>query len=282
MRSITLSALLTVSLAMSVQAAPKTHPCGVSPALVDVYRNPTSATSAEWTAARKAANDLMLTSCEAGGPKDKASRALIFSLLEKELTVDYDAVFAAWQKRSGKPLSESAAEGVRYFQQDLLSYIDRIVSPQDLPHRRIILEYANGLAIAKLGRAVKDEVIQQSGRRPKTIYGLVRQNRQEEAFRAIGYWLDPADATLTAAEKRQHAMEIAGVLPPDGVLHSDLHTRMVTTVVEALGHSDETQVEEKIRSWRHTYENANGTGDTIADLAQKSADKIRTRAQAKK
>jgi hypothetical protein len=120
------------------------------------------------------------------------SRAMIFSVLEKEMALDYTPVFAAWQARRGKPLSEGAFEGVLYFQRDLLAYVDRMVSPRDLQYRDTILEYANGLAISKLGRSVKDQVIEHSGMRPKSLHGLGQKNRQEEAFRAIGYWLEPA------------------------------------------------------------------------------------------
>jgi hypothetical protein len=280
MRSVVLSILIAAS-AVTVSAATRAVPCKVSPSILEVYRYPTSASSAEWVASRKAVSDLMLRSCEAAGPEDRVSRATLFALLEKEMNVDYQAVFATWQKRNAKPLSESASEGVLYFQRDLLTYIDQIVSPRDVQHADAILEYANGLAISKLGSAVKDRVVQQAGMRPKAIYGLVQQNRQEEAFRAIGYWLDPSDPTFTPAEKRRHALELTGILPGDGLLRTDLHMRLVTTVVEALAHSDEAEVEEKLRAWRHRYENANGTGDTIAEVAQMSADRIRSRVQAK-
>jgi hypothetical protein len=277
-RNFVVPILLSVSLTTALHAAPKL--CNISPAILDVYRHPVTATSAEWAATRNTMNDLMNASC-ADGPKDEASRAVIFSLLEKEMSLDYTAVFESWQKRSGKPLSEGAFEGVLYFQRDLLTYIDRIVSPRDLEYQNTILEYANGRAISKLGRSVVTRVIEQSGKHPSSLHGLGQKNRQEEAFRAIGYWLDPDDSTLTAAEKTRHSIELTGILPPDGLLRSDLHSRMVATVVEALAHSDERRVEEKIRAWRHTYENANGTGDSIAALAQKAADQIKIKAEAR-
>jgi hypothetical protein len=98
-------------------------------------------------------------------------------------------------------------------------------------------------------------------------------------MRAIGYWLNPSDPTLTSDEKRVFALFVAGALPPDGQVLSGAHTRVVEAIVEALGNSDVPEIEGKLRAWRHTYENANGTGTTLGRLALEAADRIKTRAK---
>jgi len=270
--------MLSALLGFAAHAAPADTSCELSPSVLDVYRKPLSATSAEWRASRDAVNAVFATRC-ASGPRSAASRAVLFAVLEHEMTLDYDAVFAAWARQDGKPLSEGAGEGIAYFQKDLLEYLDRITAAKDVAHKDVILRYANGTAIAKLGRAVKKEVFKQAGTPPQHFYGLIEHNPQAEAMRAIGYWLRPSDDTLTADEKRDFALFVAGALPPDGHVLSGAHARAVETIVEALGNSDVPEIESKLRSWRHAYENASGTGTTIGRLAGEAADKVRSRAK---
>jgi hypothetical protein len=278
MRHVILSVALAVSLAAHAapKNAPKATPCTVPASLLDIYSNLENVTAAEWNAARTTARGV-IKACTAAAPKDPASRALLFSLLKQEMLVHYDPLLVTWQKRGDDYTMESTSEGILSFQRELLEMMDRMVSPQDMAHANIILEYANGLAISKLGREIKEQVLLQSGGRARFIYGLVLHNRQEENFRAIGYWLDPADKTLTAAEKSQFALTIAGALPRDGVINNEAHARFVTTIITALGNSSDPKVEEKLRAWQGMHEGAAGSDSSIADLAGQAADTIKKR-----
>lgn len=269
--------ILATVLCVAAHAAPAMPPCELSPAALEVYRKPLSATAAEWRASRDAVNAVITKRCPSG-PASAASRAVLFAVLEQEMTLDYDAVFTAWARQDGKR-SEGAGEGVAYFQKDLLDAIDRITSAKDVAHKEIILKYANGTAIAKLGRAVRAQVLRQAGTPPEHFYGLVEQNPQAEAMRAIGRWLSPSDTTLTADEKREFALFVAGALPPNGHVLAGAHTRAVETIVEALGNSDVPEIEGRLRSWRHSYENVNGTGTTLGRLALEAAEKVKQRAK---
>ncbi|MDQ3280297.1 MAG: hypothetical protein M3Q69_02680 [Acidobacteriota bacterium] len=267
--------VVTLLLASAARAAP----CSLSPAVLAPLRHPTAATDGEWKESRKALYRLMTDAACAKGPADASSRAVLFDLLEAEMTLDYKQLFKEWERRDGKPLSEGAAEGPLVLQRDLLAYIDRIVTPRDLPYRDVILQYANGTAIARLGREVRLDVKKQAGTSPKFLHGVARRSSQEEAFRAIGFWLDPADTTLTPAEKREFAFSIAGALPPDGTVLLGPHEREVTTIVQALGKSNVPEIEEKLRAWRHAFENRNGAGHSLARITQEAADQVRARAR---
>jgi hypothetical protein len=272
MRYARLSIALAASLALPIAASP----CELSPSVLEVYHHVTTATASEWKASRQSLNRLLSETC-ADGPRSAVSRDVLFRAVAQEMTLDYKQVFAAWAQQDGTPPAEGSAEGIAMFQRDLLDYLDRIVTPNDLPRKDIILAYANGQAIARLGKSVKRDVFKQAGTPPKRLSGLVQHDAQAEAMRAIGYWLVPTDATLTVSEKRQFALFVAGALPPDGVVLGGSHTRAVTAILEALGRSDVPEVEEKLRDWRHLYENRNGTGDTISRIAQESADRVRQR-----
>lgn len=283
MRLVFLSFALIVSLA--AHAAPKKSvPCTVPASVLDIYSKVENASGAEWDAARTATRNV-IQACTAAVPKDPASRALLFSLLKQEMLVHYDPILSKWQTRADEYTAESTAEGILSFQQELLALIDRMVVPadvEDVHHKSIILEYANGLAISKLGPAIKDEVLLQSGGRARFIYGLVLHNRQEENFRAIGYWLDSADKTLTAAEKSKFALALAQALPQNGIVNNEAHARMVTTILDALASSSDPAVEEKLRAWQGVYASVAGAGSSIAVLAGKTADKIKSRAPRQK
>jgi hypothetical protein len=274
---ILLAPLLALATTLTVNAAPTRRPCTVTTAMFDIYQAPTTASSQESTAARRAATDLMSSACFDRGPEDPAQRAIVFRLLEQEMLLDYDQLFAAREKRTGTARTESAFEGALFFQQDFLQFIDRIVTPADAPHRAIILTYASGLAIAKLGRAVKGDVFHQAGTPPKAFYGLVQQSPQTEALRALGYWLDPDSPVLTPAERTEYARVIATALPSDGFLREDFHIRFVMAALEALGRSDSAEAEDALRTWHNLYQANYGSGDSIEILAQESADRIRAR-----
>lgn len=275
MRKLTPFAVLLVLLAAGAHAKPSD--CAVSPAVLDVYSHPLTATKEEWRA-RLAGFEAMISGTCVDGPADAASRAVVFRFLEKEMTLDYAGVFKAWRAEDGRPLSEGAAEGFVLLQRDLLAYIDRIVVPSDVRHRDIILTYAGGRAISRLGAAVKDDVLRNAANPPARLHGLVGQNTQTEAMRAIGYWLDPASTVLTPAERAGHAKILVTALPKDGLLRDfDSHRRFVATALEALGRSDSAEAEEAIRAWRNVYIVHYGAGDELEDLATRSANAIQSR-----
>ena len=242
MRPVVLGLALALTVSVAAHAAPKAKakaPCTVPASVLDIYSNVANASAADWNAARTTTRDV-IKACTEAAPKDPASRALLFSLLKQEMLVHYDPILTAWQTRGDEYTAESTSEGILSFQQGLLALMDRMVTPQDIEHANIVLEYANGLAISKLGREDAEQVLIQSHARARFIYGLVLHNRQEENFRAIGYWLAPSDKTLTAAEKRKYALAIAEYLP---------NARFTKTVIEALEKSDDPAVKEKLRAW---------------------------------
>lgn len=280
MRVMILSSLLAISSAVWAASAsgPKVKPCTVTADMLSVYRDPAGASDQEWRAARNMALDLMVSECRATGPRRGPERAAVFELLEREMLVDYADVFAAREKRTGKPLSESAAEGPMYFQRDLSEFIDRIVTPEDIQYKEVILRYGGGLAISKLGKAVRSAVFRQAAEPARSFYGVEMRSPQVEAIRAIGYWLDPASPVLTAAERKEWAQVLATLLPNDGILlDAEHHPRLVRTALEALSRSDSTEAEQTIRTWRNVYQNNYGRGDSLEILAQEAADKIRSR-----
>jgi hypothetical protein len=275
MRNLTAIAFVTVLCASSVHAKP--GDCVVLPAILDVYSHPLTATKGEWRS-RRSGFEAMITGACVDGPADAASRAVVFEFLEKEMTLDYRSVFEAWRAEDGKPLSEGAAEGFAMLQRDLLDYVDRIVAPSDVRHRDIILTYARGRAIAKLGAAVKNDVLRNAATPPSRFHGLVQQNTQAEAMRAIGYWLDPASTVLTPAERREHAKILVTALPGDAsLLVHDSHRTFAAAALEALGRSDSAEAEHAIRTWREMYVMHYGAGDELEETARRSAKAIQTR-----
>jgi len=280
MRVVILSSLLALSFAVRAEPAPrpKVKPCTVTADMLSVYRDPAGASDQQWRAARDAALDLMVSECRHTGPRRGSERAAVFALLENEMRVDYANVFAARRKRTGKPLPESAAEGPMYFQRDLSEFIDRIVTAEDIQYKDVILRYGGGLAISKLGKAVKSSVFRQAAEPARSFYGVEMRSPQVEAIRAIGYWLDPGSPVLNAAERKEWAQILATLLPSDGILlDAEHHPRLIRTALEALSRSDSAAAEESIRTWRNVYQNNYGRGDSIEILAQEAADKIKAR-----
>ena len=248
MRQVIVTLALAVSFAAS--AAPKAAPCSVPASILDIYTNVETASAADWNAARTTTRGV-IKACTAAPPTDPASRALLFSLLKQEMLVHYDPILDAWDDRGDEYTTESMPEGILSFQQELLALMDRMVTPKDMEHANIVLEYANGLAISKLGREIAEQVLIQSSARARFIYGLVLHNRQEENFRAIGYWLEPGDKTLSAADKRRYALAIAEHLPK---------AQFRKTLTEALGKSNDPVVKEKLRAFESPLPATRGEG----------------------
>ena len=80
-------------------------------------------------------------------------------------------------------------------QDDLRSYIDRIVDPKlDLPYAGIILEHGNATAISKLGRPVMHRVLAAAITAPNDL--RPGHDQQAAAIAALGLWLAPQSARL--------------------------------------------------------------------------------------
>src|SRR5437763_12419877 len=269
----TIRVLLVAALATTVGAS--ADPCKLRDELLNPYRSPATATREQWRLTKDAVSALESKSCD--GPRDEASRAVLFQIVEKEMTLNYGRILQDWEKQDGRPVSEGAVEGLSIFQTELLAYVDRITSPRDLPFRNTILRYGNGLAISKLGRPVVDAVVEQASHPPAALDGTIRHNAQEEAFRAIGYWLAPENNVIDAAEKQRLGRFLAGALPPDGVTGSGLQYRFTETLLRAIGNSDDGDVEAALGAWRQKHENSQGSGGSLDRIAGESLEKIRKR-----
>jgi len=139
---------------------------------------------------------------------------------------------------------------------ELLDYLDEITTPQDTKYKSVILKFANGNAIAQMGRAVKPEVLAMATQwTPEKMYNSVRRNDQAEAVRALGYWIDPGDRTLTESEKREVSELLLGLLPAErpsirsSPEMSSAEHRVTQAAVEALGRSGDALVAQSLLKW---------------------------------
>jgi hypothetical protein len=264
---------LTATLWAPLLVAADAERCAISPDVLRPYAAP-AATHADFAASRRAFYGRQSTACAATA-WSAAEKDVLYEWLAKEMSLDWQSTFTDWQRRGAK-VDERSSEAVAHFQRDLLETIDAVTTPAEIAHREAILRYAGGAAIAKLGPAVHDDVLA-SAQRPALLAGLGRKHDpREEAVRAIGYWLDPANEAFRADQKRQMARVLTGLLSADGSVKSGEYKATVT-ILWALGRSDSADVERELSAWRHL--NASHGGHLAAE-AEQAIEAVRQRIQA--
>jgi hypothetical protein len=251
------------------------QPCTITRDVLKPYASPETASLADFAAARKTLVAMHTQRCS-GKVWTASEKKVLFDWLAAEMSLDWQNVFTAWERR-GVKVDEFSAEGVAGFQRLLLEDLANVTTSADLGYRDTILRYADGTAIAKLGRQVYGEVLA-AAQRPALLSGLGRKHDpQEEAIRALGIWLDPADKRFTTDEKQQMTRALTGLLSADGS-YRPREYRMTVAVLKALGSSDSPEVVEKLSAWRHL----NATqGGGLAVEAEQAANAVRERIQAK-
>ncbi len=184
---------LLVFLSTSALAA---APCTLDREVLLPYELGAAATEEQWRDSRRAIMDF--TECDASAI-DAASRRLFFEVVRAEFEADHKPALERWVAK--RPESEALFEAIRIFEYRLREVMDRIVTPDDGAFAETILAYGSAKAIAALGPAVQRDVIRQLGK-PGHAYGVAKQyDAQREAVGALGYWIDPADDSFSAAEK---------------------------------------------------------------------------------
>lgn len=254
---------LTATLWSPCLVAADAQRCTISRDVLRPYTAP-AATPQDFAASRRAFYARQSTACVAM-PLSATEKGVLYRWLAKEMSLDWQSTFTAWERRGGK-VDEFSSEAVAHFQRDLLETIDAVTTTADVGHRETILRYAGGEAIARLGAEVRADVLA-SAQRPAPLAGLARKHDpQEEAVRAIGYWLDPANKAFNVDEKRQMASVLTGLLSGDGSVKSGQY-RSTITILWALGRSDSADVEQKLSAWRHLNEARGGHLVAEADQA---------------
>ena len=257
---------LTATLWSPLLLAADAQRCAISRDVLRPYTT-AAATHADFAASRRAFYARQSTAC-AGLAWSATEKDVLYQWLAKEMSLDWRSTFTAWQRRGAK-VDEFTSEAVAHFQRDLLETIDAVTTSADLAQRETILRYAGGRAIASLGSEVRADVLA-AATRPALLAGLGRKhNAQEEAVRAIGYWLDPADKSIDADEKRQMARVVTGLLSIDGSVEPDAY-KATTTILWALGRSDSADAAQKLSAWRHLNESKGGHLVAEADQALKA------------
>lgn len=241
----------------------------------DVLRPYTSATATagDFAASRRAFYARQNVAC-APTPWSAAEKAVLFDWLAKEMLVDWQSEFTAWERR-GVKVDEFSSEAVAHFQRALLDTIDAVTNAGDMRHRETILRYGSGKAIAKLGSAMHADVLA-AAQRPALLTGLGRKhNPQEEAIRAIGIWLDPAEKAFSATEKGTMSRTLMELLSDDGTYQPGDY-KLTNTLIRALGSSDSAEVAQKLSTWHHLNESRGGG---LAAEAAQAAQAVRERIQ---
>jgi hypothetical protein len=223
--------------------------CALSAVDVRAWDSPDTSTYEEMALAKR--HILRFIACRSR--PDAASRAVLFHVIEKEFTFPYTEVRRRWMKargsRGGGKSTRAESESQVHFEEGLSRYLDRTVGRDDLPFKRIILELGSGRAIAALGREIRHEVVRQAGT-PTGPKGLTRHYPQAEAFKALGYWLDQDDETLTREEKLTVQTLLLESLPKKAFLSGRrIQTPVTDAVLTALGHASDPHVADAVMQW---------------------------------
>jgi hypothetical protein len=249
--------------------------CALSAVDVRAWDSPDTSTWEEMALAKR--HVLRFIACRSR--PDAASRAVLFHVVEKEFTFPYGEVGRRWMKargsRGGARSTRAESESQVHFEEELSRYLDRTVGPDDLPFRRIVLEFGSGRAIAALGREIRHEVVQQAGT-PTGPQGLTSHYPQAEAFKALGFWLDQDDETLTRGEKVTVQTLLLESLPTKAFLTGHrIQTPVTEAVLIALGHASDPHVADAVMQWSSGLD-ANGV---LRMEAQACATSVRQRVQ---
>ncbi|HEX9984546.1 MAG TPA: hypothetical protein VGF69_14895 [Thermoanaerobaculia bacterium] len=263
--------ITTFVLSASVAAA---QPCTLTESsdLFAPYASPESAGRAQWKASYRVAYKLMRECPD--GPADVESRRLFFRYVDQQFSLDYARLQKVWAQQ-GEPLSEAGMETVRYFRQDLRTYLDRIVDPaRDAASAPVLLRHAGGAAIAKLGPAVKGDVIAMAkSNRPSKFWA--ERDDQIVAIQAIGEWLASMEID-TAAERELTSVLVATLPSPDHVKEGRTQALTLATL-HALGQTNDAETQRQLIAWANQYARAYGTSNDIATAARDSVNAISRR-----
>ena len=236
--------------------------------LMAPLRHPETAKPPEWHDSLVVLYRVM-RSCPKG-PADRENRDLLFDYVNSKLSLDYVHLCQVWT-------GGHAEDGcIGEDQQDLRDYLDRIVDPiLDLRYADVILEHANGRAIAKLGRPVMDRVLAMAVTEPNHL--RAGHDQQIAAITALGVWLAP-NSDFTTGEKGEFLEAIRSVRPPgDKVAGGRPHT-IVRACLQALAKTDSPAVRQLLLAWADVYEAKYlRAEDELPRIARKGAEAIAER-----
>ncbi|MDQ3280296.1 MAG: hypothetical protein M3Q69_02675 [Acidobacteriota bacterium] len=255
-------------LAVAPLAGAAENRCTLSPSLLAVYDR-SNATLEELGETRRTVSAFL--GCDPLHV-DSASRRVFFAIVAREFGADVQSQLASWNAKY--PDSEALWDGLTIHQTELRNYMDRLFDPaRDAAFKDVVLRYGKAKTIARLGRDAKADVTKSLGT-PVTSYGLAhRYNAQTEALGALGYWIDAADTTFTAEEKRQFAQILTGLLEVTGKIHGRHQRDMLMTTLASLAHSDDPRALAAVERWSNKLEK----DDPIAKATQKTIDAMKAR-----
>ncbi len=190
----------------------------------------------QYDRARRALYGLMM--CP-DGPADYRSRVIFFKFVEQELAHDYTILGVADRDQDWR---EAAFEGELHYHFEIRLYLDRIVTPDDMPFKSMILRLANRQAISRLGRGAKADVLR-SAQTDQGESGIYHHRPQREALGALGFWIDPANEEFNAAEKQEINAFLIAELSKFG---PGRYSVMSDAIVDSLAHSDRAEAEQAL------------------------------------
>lgn len=233
--------------------------CFVTAAVLTPYAHSRSATRAEWRHSREAVESLMMR-CSSG-PDNAHGRAIFYQFVEHEFTYTY------------VPRFEGESESVSQFQHELQQYMGKIVTPDDLSFKPMILRFGNAKSIAALGPAVRRDVMTLAREETQAV-GYSRSSPQQHAIGAIGYWLDPAESRFTSAEKEEMTQLLLDKIrdTPGRAVVGDPYATAYRAI-EALSHADSPEVAAALRAV------ADDSRSTLRDIAKSSYHAVKARLQ---
>ncbi len=269
--SLALTSALCLALT-AVAAPPQGCTIGKDSALLRPLQHPYTASHAEWTTAARVFASIS-RACP-NGPTDPDSRARLFEYIDGKVTLDYARLCEIWTKGnvgSGDGcVSEEEHNGLR-------TYLDQIVDPtRDADRTSMILKDGNGLAISKLGPAVKSRILDMASS-PQPLEPF--HDPQIEALRAIGYWLLPGDSLFTPDDKAQFVTLLVSALPAADKVAGGRETMMTRAVLQALGNSSSPDVAQTLRTWGELNQATRNYASPLAANAKAAALAVEKRAQ---
>lgn len=247
------------------------QPCTLPDPVLAPYR--ANSTLADYKNAIVTMEDFMALcgSRQLSGP----TRMLFFQVVSQEFAPGRDEVIDHLLAGTS---SEGPYEMVNQYQRHLRDFMDTIVTSNDKGYSDVILAYGGGKAIAALGPSIKKQV-HAALAPPVTFFGYHGPySTQLDALNAIGQWIDPSETRFSPKDKAFFAKILTeGMNVSPGAFSSNTQRQLFTTL-DALGHSDDPDVEQKVRDWAAKRDAADGN----KNHALKVAEKIHGKAQKNK
>jgi hypothetical protein len=272
MKTALITVVVTLFSSAAIAANGNGNVCSVgrSSALFFNSHRPEAATKPEWRAQSKALQSIM-TNCPTG-PDDAASRQLFYEFADEYLSLDLGALAREWNRR-GEPASEGTMESFTYERRDLRAYLTKIFDPtRDASAAPIILRQANGAAMARSGRAAKDDVVKAA--RTTSSQDADRHDTQSEAIRALGLWIHPSNKEFSDAEKSEFIEIIFAALPPgDNVPGGRMHA-LTRACLQALANARDENAKQRVIAWANAYAQKYDHTFELAKLALNTVNSI--------